>query len=115
MKKLFQKFNSITAYLVDGNTVRKAHQNFKEYGMHRTHQYIPKNEIWIDDRLSNKDRHLLALSALKCYNLSNDGAKVEDMHKSVDKIMVKCAKSPLLIPYRINREIAKMRRREKML
>lgn len=57
----------------------------------------------------------VALSALRCYNLDRDGVKLGDMHKSVDKIVAKCAKSPLLIPHRINREIAKMRRREKML
>lgn len=111
MKKLFQKLNLITAYLVDGNAVRKAHQNFKDYGMHRTHQYIPKNEIWIDDRLSNKERNIALLCAIMGYNLRINGMRNEQIAKSISPIMLKCARNSLLIPYRISREIAKIRRR----
>jgi hypothetical protein len=115
-RSLYRTAGKIKIWLVDGSSIRRhVATRFYDIGAHKMFSFIPKNEIWVDDRLRAKERELAILKALRAYNLMEDGMKYENTNTSIEPIMVKCAKQPLLIPHRLNREIAKIKRREKRL
>lgn len=114
-KHVYKRLGNIRVCLVDGNSVRRNYNSrFRDCGMKRTFSFIPKDEIWVDQRLSSSDRNLVLLRAIREYNLSVDGMKLDQMKHAVEPVVEKCRRFPLLIPHRLNREYAKIKRRERM-
>lgn len=75
-KKLIDEFDRIKVYLVDGEKVRDYNEESEEFGLCSSHPYfpklIPKNEIWIENDVKEKERFLLIhneLFKLKKLNL----------------------------------------------
>lgn len=91
VKKLYKTIGNLKVYLSD----------IKGYKVGK--------DIVIGER--EKDRELLILKAVREYNLKFDGIK--DTSKSVEPILVKCRRNPLLIPHRLFREECKIKRRQK--
>lgn len=113
-KRVYKRLGHVKVCLVDGNLVRRnLNSRFRDCGMRRTFSFIPKDEVWVDERLCSSDRNLVLLRAIREYNLSVDGMKLEHMKHAVEPIVEKCRRFPLLIPHRLNREYAKIKRREK--
>lgn len=94
VKKLYKKVGKVKIYLAD------------IYGYH-----VNRNEILVGERESH--RELVLLEAMRSYNLHYNGAKKEQIAKSVEPVMAKCRRNPLLVPHRILREEAQIHRREK--
>lgn len=91
VRKLYKKFGSLKVYLSDIEG-----------------SYCTLKELVIGER--EKDRELLILKGLREYNLRCNGQRDLDCSELIEK----CRKNPLLIPHWIEREWAKIRRREKV-
>jgi hypothetical protein len=93
-KHIYKKVGQVKIYLADINGYK-----------------IAKNEILIDG--NERNRELILLKAIREYNLKINGAKPQELKQAIEPILMKCHRNPLLIPHRLNREFAKIHRREK--
>lgn len=56
-KKLIQDIGDVKVWLVDGKAVRNGYnKDFVQGGHCKVYRFIPKDEIWIDDDLSEQER-----------------------------------------------------------
>lgn len=92
-KHLYKKIGQVKIYLADIDGYK-----------------ISKNEIIIEN---GRSKELMLLKAIREYNLKVNGAKANDLKRAIEPILAKCQRNPLLIPHRLNREYAKIHRREK--
>lgn len=54
--KKIDKIGDYEVWLVDGSYVRKViNENFVEYDYHFNHNFIPKNEFWIDEQTNHNE------------------------------------------------------------
>lgn len=54
--KKIDKIGSYEIWLVDGSYVRKViNENFVEYDYHFNHDFVPKNEFWIDEQSNQEE------------------------------------------------------------
>lgn len=54
--KKIDKIGDYEVWLVDGSYVRKVvNENFVEYDYHFNHDFIPKNEFWIDEQTNHNE------------------------------------------------------------
>ena len=85
MKEL-ATFGKIHVWLVNGEIVRdKLNSEFAEGGHGLVYKYIPKNEIWLDDAVT-EDLLCIFVHELTEYNLMLDGAKYEKAHNVANKV-----------------------------
>lgn len=48
--ELYKRINGLKVYIVDGEFIRNEKDiEFTNFGQHYRHNYIPKNEIWLDE------------------------------------------------------------------
>ncbi len=113
--KLLLKEGEIKVFLVNGDSIRKElNPRFKDTGIRKKYSFVPLDEIWIDEKLHYENRDLIVLKALREYNLIKDGMDISDTCAPIESILAKCRRSPLQLPYRTNRELAKIRRRSRI-
>ena len=88
--KLWKKLkkSNINVYIVDGESVRNQHDvDFSEGGHGYVYDYIPKNEIWIDNDISIKERSkILAHEFIERGLMKDKGFDYETAHKKATKI-----------------------------
>jgi hypothetical protein len=76
-KKKLDVRGQYTVYLVDGDAIRDSSAANEEYGELAIHvdfpKLIPKNEIWIENDIEEKERHFLIANALKRLSLMGEG------------------------------------------
>jgi len=112
--RLYKRIGNVQVWLVDGNGIRRnVSSRFKDSGVHKIFSFIPEKEIWVDERLDSRSREIVILKSLREYNLLNDGQKRKDVEYSVNKVISKCQRFPLLIPYRYNQEVSRLRRKDR--
>ena len=80
-KKVLEKIGELRIWLVNGEAVRdKFRIDFAGGGHDKVYQFIPKNEIWIDDDLSVGERKFIIIHELKERKLMSKGRKYHDAH-----------------------------------
>ena len=104
-KKLLKKYsNNIKVWIVDGELVRDLFEtDFTEGGHDLVYPFVPKNEIWIDDDLSEKELKFIILHESHERNLMEKGWDYESAHKDSSKIEFHCRN----FERELNRELAK--------
>jgi hypothetical protein len=87
-KKFFGIKNKIKVFIVEGDYVRtKLDLFFTEGGHGCVYDYIPKDEIWLDDDLDPKERKYVLLHEMTEHDLmKNKKYSYERAHKEASRI-----------------------------
>lgn len=92
-KKLWKKYSQgeIKVWIVDGELVRDLYfVDFTEGGHDNVYDFVPKNEVWIDNDLFLKDRKFVLLHEVHERNLMATGMKYHPAHHSSSLIEQHC-------------------------
>lgn len=89
--ELYKRINGFKAYVVDGDLIRTEKDiEFTNFGQHYRHNYIPKNELWLDDTApQGRDeykyfiQHMLVEHSLMSRGISYN--KASDMANKVER------------------------------
>lgn len=99
---IYKKELGNNIYLVNGKAVRDNFLlSFTQGGHDKVYDFIPKNEIWIDDDLSNKERKYVILHELYERKLMNDGLNYDLAHRKANELEKKYRKDPTGIDKKI--------------
>lgn len=73
--------NNIKVWIVDGELVRGLYFiDFTQGGHDKVYKFVPKNEVWIDDDVSQKERKFILLHEIHERNLMKKGMKYDMAH-----------------------------------
>lgn len=112
-KKPLNKYGDIKIWIVDGELVRDLlFIEFTEGGHGLAYSFIPKDEIWIDDDVLEKERKFILLHEMYERNLMDGGMKYEKAHKKASEIEFYCRHHPKQINKKLKEEIKKMENRK---
>lgn len=107
-KEKLDKFKVVEVWVVSGEAVRGLYFiDFTEGGHHFVYDFIPLNEVWIDDDLSPKERDFVILHELHERYLMSTGMDYNHAHRSSSIIEYKCRTNEELLKEAINAEIEK--------
>jgi hypothetical protein len=108
--KLIKKYSKkIKVWIVEGDLVRDYFFiDFTEGGHDYVYDFVPKNEVWIDDDLNPKERGFVILHEIHERNLMKKGKDYNSAHKSASKIEHHCRKNPKILAKRIKEELDKI-------
>ncbi|MFA5999861.1 MAG: hypothetical protein WC783_02680 [Candidatus Paceibacterota bacterium] len=85
--KLIKKYKDIEIWLVDGEVVRDEYDiNFTEGGHDLVYDYIPYNEIWIDNSLIKSEIPVTILHEIYERELMSNGYSYDDAHDEALKL-----------------------------
>ena len=128
MKKLEKKINSINSdvpkeiykekldkykgevevFIVSGEAVRDLYFiDFTEGGHHFVYDFVPLNEVWIDDDLPTGERDFVILHELHERFLMSTGMDYPHAHRSSSIIEYKCRNDEKLLKEALSAEIEK--------
>lgn len=83
--KKIKNVNNYEIWLVDGSYIRKnINENFVEYDHHWNHDFVPKNELWIDVETNSDERKFFIDHMLTEAGLIKTGENVEKIIKKAD-------------------------------
>ena len=86
-KHLLGVMNGYKVYLVNGTYVRDHYDINFTMGSHgQADKFVPKDEVWIDDELSEFERESLIRHELHEAELMKDGMSYEKAHESACKV-----------------------------
>ncbi len=108
---LIKKYShKIKVWIVKGSLVRGYFFiDFTEGGHDLIYNFIPKNEVWIDDDLNPKERGFVILHEIHERNLMKEGKSYESAHNSASKIEHHCRKNPKLLAKKIKEELDRIK------
>lgn len=109
-KELLKKYSKkINVWIVNGRIVRDLfYIDFTEGGHDKVYDFVPDNEIWIDDDLNLRERKFVLLHEIHERNLMSHGRDYASAHKSSSEIEHYCRKNPDELDKRLNEEIKKV-------
>lgn len=106
----------LKVWVVDGNLVRdKFRVEFTEGGHDKVYDFVPVNEVWLDDDLSQKERKFVLLHELHerylmCKGWIYDSNKLNERksaHRSATKIEYHCRHYPKDLDKNLKKELKK--------
>jgi hypothetical protein len=85
--KLLKKLNNgVTVWLVNGRLVRSAFDiEFTEGGHEHVYEYVPRNELWIDDDVHDDERGFILFHELFERRLMASGITYDKAHEQASK------------------------------
>jgi hypothetical protein len=94
--RLWKKLESpVSVWIVDGRLVRSVFDiDFTEGGHDYVYEFVPQNEVWIDDDLEEIERPYVLLHELHERNLMAKGWNYEKAHEDSSKIEYYCRHHP---------------------
>ncbi len=115
-KRLIKKYtDKIKIWLVNGEAVRDLFSigfgltGFGGGGHDRVYNFIPNNEIWIDEQISPKERKFIIVHELHERNLMAKGMKYYPAHRRATEIEDYCRKNPEKTDGKIKEEMKKQK------
>lgn len=107
-KEKLAENEGVLVWLVNGELVRDLYFiDFTEGGHHFVYNFVPYNEVWIDNDLSPKERYFVLLHELHERYLMHTGLTYTKAHYSSSIIEYKCRREPALLQDCLNEEIEK--------
>lgn len=80
-----KNMNGYDVWLVDGSYVRKnINENFVEYDHHLNHNFVPKNELWIDTETNPEERKFFIDHMFMEINFVKTGKDIKDAVRKAD-------------------------------
>lgn len=94
--RLWKKIEpSISVWIVDGRLVRSIFNiDFTEGGHDYVYEFVPQNEVWIDNDLKEAERPYVLLHELHERNLMSQGWDYNRAHADSSKIEYRCRHYP---------------------
>jgi hypothetical protein len=90
--------NGPTAWRIDGELVRGLFFiDFTIGGHDKVYDFVPKNEIWIDDDVLEKELGFVLLHELHERNLMAKGMEYAGAHTSANEVEFLCRRNPALL------------------
>jgi len=109
-KKLLKKYSKgkINVWIVNGILVRDLFFiDFTEGGHDKVYHFIPKNEVWIDDDISQRERKFVLLHEIHERNLMAKKWPYQKAHFDSSRIEFFCRHNPKELDKKIFEEIKK--------
>lgn len=101
-------FNEVEVCIVNGEVVRNLYFiDFTEGGHHFVYDFVPWNEVWIDNDLSPSEMEYVLLHELHERYLMSQGYDYAHAHRSSSIIEYKCRRDPKKLEECMNEEILK--------
>jgi hypothetical protein len=89
--KLIKDLGNLKIWIVNGKTVRDIHLiDFTEGGHDRVYDFIPKNEVWIDNEIEAKEIPAILIHELHERHLMGKGMTYDDAHNRASALETKC-------------------------
>ncbi len=94
--RLWKKLeNGITVWIVSGRLVRSVFDiDFTEGGHDCVYEFVPENEIWIDDDLEEPERPYVLLHELHEHNRMKAGMPYSKAHAESSRLEYRCRQFP---------------------
>jgi hypothetical protein len=87
--------NGIGVWIVNGRLVRSAFDiDFTEGGHDYVYEFVPENEVWIDDDIEEKERGYVLLHELHERNRMADGWPYNRAHAESSRLEYRCRHHP---------------------
>lgn len=108
-KELLDSYSGrVKVWVVNGELVRSLfYTDFGGGGHDKVYDFIPDNEIWIDDDIAPEERKFIVLHELHERNLMSGGMDYPKAHKSATKIEDFCRRNTKETENAISEEIKK--------
>ncbi len=109
-KKLLKEYggNNLNVWIVNGEFVRDLFfLDFTEGGHDKVYNFVPKDEIWIDDDLDLNELKFVLLHEVHERNLMSRGMSYNLAHKSSSKIEYYCRRHPRKVDRYLRKEFKK--------
>ncbi len=86
--RLLKKLETpVGVWIVNGRLVRSVFdQDFTEGGHEHVYEFVPTNEVWIDDQITDPERPLVILHELHERNLMEKGMDYDAAHADSSKL-----------------------------
>jgi hypothetical protein len=98
----------VEVFVVNGRVVRDIYFiDFTEGGHHFVYDFVPLNEVWLDDDLAAKERDYVLLHELHERYLMANGMDYDSAHRSSSLIEYKCRRKKLNLKKCIQDEVVK--------
>jgi len=105
-KEKLKQFEGVDVWVISGVLVRGLYFiDFTEGGHHFVYDFIPFNEVWLDDDLNPTERDFVLLHELHERYLMHTGWTYEHAHHSSSIIEYKCRRDPKQLKERMAAEI----------
>jgi len=87
--------NGVSVWIVNGRLVRSAFDiDFTEGGHDYVYEFVPENEVWIDDDIEEKERGYVLLHELHERNRMADGWPYNKAHAESSRLEYRCRHHP---------------------
>jgi hypothetical protein len=95
-EKLWKKLeNGLTVWIVNGRLIRSTFDiDFTEGGHDKVYEFVPANEVWIDDDIIEQERGYVLLHELHERNRMADGWPYSKAHAESSKLEHHCRHHP---------------------
>ncbi len=95
-ERLWKKLaNSVSVWIVNGRLVRSAFDiDFTEGGHDYVYEFVPGNEVWIDDAIEEKERGYVLLHELHERNRMAEGLPYSEAHSESSRLEFRCRHHP---------------------
>jgi hypothetical protein len=106
-KQLLKKYSrKVKIWIVDGKFARDLFSvDFEKGGHDLVYSFIPKNEVWIDDDVSQKEIRFILIHELHERKLMSKGMEYFPAHRNANKVEFHCRKNPKEAEERLEFEI----------
>lgn len=107
-KKKLAENKGVVVWLVDGELVRDLYYvEYTEGGHHFVYDFVPYNEVWLDDDLTSDELDYVLLHELHERFLMHSGLNYDHAHHSSSIIEYKCRRDPSKLKAALDLEIDK--------
>ena len=87
--------SGVTVWVVNGRLVRSVFDvDFTEGGHDHVYEFVPQNEVWIDNDLEEAERPYVLLHELHERNLMAKGLDYDHAHEDSSKLEARCRHNP---------------------
>jgi hypothetical protein len=95
-ERLWKKMeNGVSVWIVNGRLVRSAFDiDFTQGGHDYVYEFVPQNEVWIDDAIEEKERGYVLLHELHERNLMATGWSYNKAHDESSHLEYRCRHHP---------------------
>jgi hypothetical protein len=85
----------VTVWIVNGRMVRSAFDiDFTEGGHDHVYEFVPQNEVWIDDAIEEEERGFVLLHELHEHNRMANGMPYSQAHEESSRLEYRCRHHP---------------------
>jgi hypothetical protein len=95
-EELWKKLeNGVSVWIVNGRLVRSAFDiDFTEGGHDHVYEFVPQNEVWIDDAIEEEERGFVLLHELHERNRMANGMPYSQAHEESSRLEYRCRHHP---------------------